>query len=213
MNVYLIEDEGGGVTMYDAGIKEMTKPLKKACAQFGGLNRIVLGHGHVDHRGAAPGLDAPVFCHPDNVADTEGSGGRDYMKFKELPLHSRLVYPGLFKLWDGGPVKVTGTVEEGDDVSGFKVVLVDGHAPGQIALYRERDGMMLTSDLFYTLNPMTGLKGAPRVAHRAFTLNDEQARLAMKKAADLQPSSAWPGHADPILEDVKSALYRAAETR
>lgn len=59
MNVYLIEDSGGGVTMFDAGVSSMVKSLRSACDDLGGLNRIVLGHAHVDHRGAAPGLDAP----------------------------------------------------------------------------------------------------------------------------------------------------------
>ena len=74
------------------------------------------------------------------------------MKFGLLPPHARAVYPMLFKLWDGGPVTIAGTVEEGDDVSGFRPVLLPGHAPGQIALFRERDGVALTTDVFYTLD-------------------------------------------------------------
>ena len=64
MNVYLIEDEGGGVTMFEAGIKAMVAGLSAAASSLGGLNRIVLGHAHADHRGAAPGLGVPTFCHP-----------------------------------------------------------------------------------------------------------------------------------------------------
>ena len=52
-NVYLIEDEGG-VTMFDAGARTMTRALARAGAKLGGIRRIVLGHGHTDHRGAAP---------------------------------------------------------------------------------------------------------------------------------------------------------------
>src|SRR5215213_3439710 len=54
MNVYLIEDPQGGVTMFEAGIKAMVAGLSAAAASLGGLNRIVLGHAHPDHRGAAP---------------------------------------------------------------------------------------------------------------------------------------------------------------
>ena len=54
MNVYLIEDPQGGVTMFEAGIKAMAPGLSAAAASLGGLNRIVLGHAHADHRGAAP---------------------------------------------------------------------------------------------------------------------------------------------------------------
>jgi len=210
MNVYLIEDDGGGVTMFDAGVKSMVRALAAACAGLGGLNRIVLGHGHVDHRGAAPGLDAPVYCHPDNRADAEGDAGRHYADFSQLRPYARPVYPHLFDLWDGGPVEIAGTVEEGEDVSGFRAVLITGHAPGMIALYRERDGVALTSDCFYTLDVQTGLHGPPRLPLSAFNLDTEQARASIRKVAELRPSAAWPGHAEPLTGDVAAQLERAA---
>ncbi|HMD52140.1 MAG TPA: ester cyclase, partial [Solirubrobacteraceae bacterium] len=76
-NVYLIEDEGG-VTLFDAGARTMTRAVAAAGARLGGIRRVVLGHGHTDHRGSAPGLGAPVICHPDEVQDAEGSGGFRY---------------------------------------------------------------------------------------------------------------------------------------
>ncbi len=73
MNVYFLEDEGGGVTLFDAGIGQMTGAVATAAAPLGGINRVVLGHADVDHRGAAAGLGVPVFCHPaDRAAAEEG---------------------------------------------------------------------------------------------------------------------------------------------
>ena len=210
MNVYLIEDEGGGVTMFDAGVRSMVDQLRVGCEQLGGLNRIVLGHGHVDHRGAAPGLEAPVYCHPDNVADTEGDGGRSYQDLDKLGFPGRAVYPTLMGAWDGGPVEVAGTVAEGDDIGGFTVVSLAGHAPGQIGLLRERDGVALTSDCFYTINPLTGIKGKPRLPHAAFNQDEDAARSALLKLAELAPRAAWPGHADPISEGLTRELLRVA---
>jgi hydroxyacylglutathione hydrolase len=210
MNVYLLEEQGGGVTMFDAGVSSMTEQLRKACKDRGGLKRIVLGHGHADHRGAAPGLDAPVFCHADNVADTEGDGGRSYMDLSRLPLHGRAAYGVLLRAWDGGPVDVAGTIDEGDEICGFRVVLLAGHAPGQIGLFRERDGLALTSDCFYTIDPLTGIKGKARLPHSAFNQDEDVARAALRKLADLDPAGAWPGHADPVTEDVKHELLRVA---
>lgn len=206
MNVYLIEDDGGGVTMFDAGVRSMLKQLRRECDAKGGLNRIVLGHGHADHRGAAPALGAPVYCHPDNVFDTEGDAGLRYMDMSKLAPHGRLAFPFLMRAWDGGPVKVAGTLSEGDDVSGFKAVLIPGHAPGQIALYRERDGVVLTTDCFYTLDPQTGLKSKPRPPHAAFNQDQDEMWASIRKLAELDPSSAWPGHADPLTEDAKDIL-------
>lgn len=78
MNVFLIEDEGG-VTLFDAGIEAMTAGLAAAGARMGGIRRIVLGHAHADHRGAAPGLGAPVLVHPADRRDAEGDGGAHYL--------------------------------------------------------------------------------------------------------------------------------------
>src|SRR5215208_310959 len=64
MNVYLIK-EHDGVTMFDAGVASMAAALKPITERMGGLKRIVLGHAHGDHRGAAAHLDAPVYCHAD----------------------------------------------------------------------------------------------------------------------------------------------------
>lgn len=210
MNVYLIEDSGGGVTMFDAGVSSMVKSLRAACEERGGLNRIVLGHAHVDHRGAAPGLGAPVYCHPDEVADAEGDGGRHYQDTSRLAPHGRLTLPRFMTMWDGGPVRVTGTVSEGDEVSGFRVVDAPGHAPGQIVLYRASDGLALTTDVFYTIDAQTGLPTSPRLAHPAFHYDEEAARASMRKIAELDPSSAWPGHARPVTEDVKATLLKGA---
>ena len=114
-------------------------------------------------------------------------------------------------MWDGGPVTIAGTVAEGEDVSGFRVVGIPGHAPGMIALFRERDGVALTSDCFYTLDIQTARHGPPRVPHRAFNLDTEQARASIRKLAALAPSAAWPGHAEPLTGDVAAQLERAAD--
>jgi glyoxylase-like metal-dependent hydrolase (beta-lactamase superfamily II)/predicted ester cyclase len=212
MNVYLIEDDGGGVTVFDGGVKSMVNAVAAAASGLGGINRVVLGHGHPDHRGVAPGLGAPVLCHAAAREDSEGDGGRHYFDISKLRPYARPVFPHLLDLWDGGPVTIAGTVEEGEDVSGFRAVDISGHAPGMIALYRERDGLALSTDCFYTLDPQSGVHGPPRVPHPAFNLDTEQARASIRKLAELTPSAAWPGHAEPLIGDVASQLERAAAT-
>ena len=179
-------------------------------SSLGGLNRIVLGHAHADHRGAAPALKVPTFIHPDDRVDAEGDGGMHYMDISKVPPPARWTIPRLLPVWDGGPVAIDGTVDEGDDVSGFRVVHIPGHAPGMIALFRESDRVALTTDCFYTLDPGTGRHGAPRVPLYGFNLDTEQARASIRKIAALEPSAAWPGHADPVTGDVRAQLERAA---
>jgi steroid delta-isomerase-like uncharacterized protein len=210
MNVYLLEDDGG-VTVFDAGIKAMTKGIASAAATMGGIKRVVLGHGHADHRGAAPALGATVLCHPDEVTDAEGDGGEHYFDFSKLDRwFARALMPRMLRSWDGGPVKIESTLSEGDEVAGFKVVHLPGHAPGLIGLWRESDRLALVSDTLYTLDPETGRHGPARVPHRAFNKDTEQARASILKLTELEPAAVWPGHADPVRGDVRQQLERAA---
>jgi hydroxyacylglutathione hydrolase len=210
MNVYLIEDEGG-VTVFDGGISDMTHAVSAAGARLGGIRRVVLGHADADHRGVAPGLGAPVFCHPAERDAAQSSASlRHYFDLSKLAPHGRVLLGKLLPIWDGGAVEVAGTVEEGDEIAGFRVVHLPGHAPGLIGLYRESDRLALVSDCFYTLDPQTGLKRAARLPHPAFNIDTEQARDSIRKLAAMEPSVAWAGHADPVSGDVRAELERAA---
>jgi glyoxylase-like metal-dependent hydrolase (beta-lactamase superfamily II)/predicted ester cyclase len=212
MNVYLIEDEGG-VTVFDAGIEAMTAAVRSAAARLGGIKRVVLGHADADHRGAAPGLGAPVFCHPSELDAARSSDPfRPYWRLDKLDRHGRLLLPRLLPTWDGGAVQIAGTVSEGDAVAGFKVIELPGHAPGLIGLFREHDRLALVSDCVYTLDAQTGIKGRARVPHHAFNLSTQQAADSIRKLASLEPSAAWPGHTEPVRGDVVAQLHQAAAT-
>jgi glyoxylase-like metal-dependent hydrolase (beta-lactamase superfamily II)/predicted ester cyclase len=211
-NVYLIEDEGG-VTLFDAGARTMVRAVASAGAKLGGIRRIVLGHGHTDHRGTAPALGVPVFCHPDEVEDAEGSGGFRYWPegLAGIPTPHRQVQLLMHRLaWDGGPVQIAGTLSEGEEVAGFRVIHIPGHAPGMIALWREQDRLALTSDCFYTLD-IWGRNSDPHVPFDVYNWNTDLARESMRKIAALEPAAAWPGHALPLTGDVRGALLRAAD--
>jgi glyoxylase-like metal-dependent hydrolase (beta-lactamase superfamily II)/predicted ester cyclase len=211
-NVYFVRD-GDGVVMYDAGIRQMTNALAMAGAQLGGITRVVLGHSHADHRGAAAGLRGiAVHVHEDEAADAGGDGGMHYYTLSKVALPARWIYPALLRSWDGGPVDVAGTLREGDEVAGFEVIHLPGHAPGQIALWRESDRLALVSDGFYTANADTFLPGRPRVPPAGFNQDTEQARASVRKLAALEPAAAWPGHDDPLTGDVRGQLERAADT-
>ncbi len=211
-NVYLIEDEGG-VTMFDAGARTMVRAVAAAGAKLGGIRRVVLGHGHTDHRGTAPALGVPVYCHPEEVQDAEGSGGFRYWPegLAGLPTPQRQIHRAMHRFaWDGGPVKIAGTVKEGDEVAGFRVIDLAGHAPGLIGLWRESDRLALTSDTFYTLE-MWGRDCPPKVPVAVYNYDTEQARASIRKLAALEPAAAWPGHAKPLTGDVRSQLEQAAD--
>ena len=152
MNIYFLED-GDGVVQFDAGTKSMRKKARAAAEELGGLKRVVLGHAHADHRGTAPYMDVPVLCHPDDRADAESDAAiAPYMEISELPVPARWLYPLLLRRWDGGAVKIAGTVAEGDEVAGFRVLHFPGHAPGLIGLWRESDRVAIVSDVVYLID-------------------------------------------------------------
>jgi glyoxylase-like metal-dependent hydrolase (beta-lactamase superfamily II)/predicted ester cyclase len=210
-NVYLIEDDGG-VTLFDAGARTMTRAVASAGAKLGGIRRVILSQGHSDHRGVASALGVPVLCHPEEVEDAEGSGGFRYWpkNLTGLPTPQRQVHRLLHRYAFGGPVEISGTVEEGDEIAGFSVVHLPGHAPGLIALWRSSDRLALVSDAIDTID-MWGRDCLPRVPEPVYSFDTAQARESIRKLAALDPAAAWPGHGKPVTGDVRAQLLHAAD--
>ena len=122
MNVYFLED-GDGVVQFDAGTKAMAKAAQAAGEELGGVKRVVLGHGHADHRGTAPSMGAPGPL-PSGRGRRRRKRGCDRLLHGTLDscrlARARSLYPLLMRRWDGGPVGIDGTVAEGDEVAGFR---------------------------------------------------------------------------------------------
>ncbi|HXV05564.1 MAG TPA: MBL fold metallo-hydrolase [Solirubrobacterales bacterium] len=216
MNVYFLEEDGG-VVQFDAGSKSMTKAARAAAAELGGLRRVVLGHAHADHRGTAPSLGAPVLCHPDEVADAESDSSiAPYMDLSQLPVAPvRWIYPFLLRRWDGGAVRIDGTVSEGDEVGGFRVLHFPGHAPGLIGLWRESERVAIVSDVVYLvdsarLKPLPA--GEASVPHPAWAWDHAKAKESVRRLAALEPKVVCAGHGAPLRgENLRETLERAAE--
>lgn len=216
MNIYFIED-GDGVVQFDAGSRAMTKAARAAGEQLGGLKRVVLGHAHADHRGTAPSMGVPVLCHPDEVDAAESDAAiAPYMDISQLPVAPvRWIYPTLLRRWDGGAVKIDGTVSEGDEVVGFRVVHFPGHAPGLIGLWRESDRVALVSDVVYMVDSAR-LRALPEgevtVPHPAWAWDHTKAKESVHKLAALEPAVLATGHNVPLRgENLRETLERAAE--
>jgi glyoxylase-like metal-dependent hydrolase (beta-lactamase superfamily II) len=216
MNIYFVEDEGA-VVAFDAGTKAMRRKARAAAEELGGLKRVVLGHAHADHRGTAPYLGVPVYCHPDEVADAEADAFiAPYMDLSQLPVAwVRRLYPTLLKRWDGGAVKIEGTVEEGERVAGFEVLHFPGHAPGLIGLWRESDRVALVSDVVYLVDSAR-LKPLPHgeasVPHPAWAWDHAAAKRSVRRLAELEPRVVGTGHERPLRgENLRETLERAAE--
>jgi glyoxylase-like metal-dependent hydrolase (beta-lactamase superfamily II) len=216
MNIYFLEEEGG-VVQFDAGTRSMVKAAREAAERLGGLNRIVLGHAHADHRGTAPSMGVPVLCHPDEVADAENDAAiAPYMDLSQLPVAPvRWIYPFLLRRWDGGAVRIADRVIEGDEIAGFRVIHFPGHAPGLIGLWRESDRLALVSDVVYLVDSAR-LKALPEgeasVPHPAWAWDHAKAKESVRKLAALEPKVVCPGHEEPLRGDnLREVLERAAD--
>jgi glyoxylase-like metal-dependent hydrolase (beta-lactamase superfamily II) len=226
MNVYLLED-GDGVTVFDAGTQPMVKAVRQAAEKLGGIKRVVLGHADSDHRGSAPYLGAPVYVHPGELEAARAQGPyRDYWTMDDIDVaSSKFLYANwLHKRWDGGPIEVADTVNEGDEIAGFEVKHFPGHAPGLIGLWRASDGVAIVSDAIYLVDslrlkaqPELELEGVsghrPCVPHPVWNWDSSVAADSVRKLAALEPRTILPGHeltleGDPKL--LRALLEKAA---
>lgn len=207
IHVYLL-DTPEGVVALDAAVKGAGDDILAAAG--GGVAKLILSHGHIDHRGAAPELGAPVHCHRDAVEDVEGDAGRRYTDYDLLedPV-AREGLPRLHEMWDGGPVATSGPIEEGDEIAGFRVVDLPGHAPGQIGLYRDDDRLLLAPDVVFTLDEV-GQDVPARVPPPAFNWDTDLARASIDKVRGLEPAAVWIGHGEHLSGDVDAQLADAA---
>lgn len=215
MNIYFIED-GDGLVQFDAGSKPMVKAVEIASQRLGPIKQIVLGHSHTDHRGTAPFLGAPVLCHPDEVTYAERDEWPDYWDMSKISVGwTRRLYPWLHRRWDGGAVKISDTISEGDEIAGFRVHHFPGHAPGQIGLFRESDRLALVTDTIYLadserLKPLP--EGEASVPHPAWNWDHAQAKDSVRKLAGLDPATVAAGHDRPYAgPNVREMLEAAAE--
>ena len=170
----------------------------------------MLSHGHTDHRGCAAALGVPVLCHADEVQDAQGSGGFRYWPrdLAGLPSPQRQLHRLLHRYAYGGPVEIAGTVSEGDEIAGFRVVHLPGHSPGMIGLWRESDRLALVGDCFETID-LWGRDSAAHVPEPTYNFDTGQARESMRRLAMMEPAAAWPGHGKALTGDVRALLLQA----
>jgi glyoxylase-like metal-dependent hydrolase (beta-lactamase superfamily II) len=138
------------------------------------------------------------------------------MDLSQLPVAwVRWIYPTLLRRWDGGAVKIAGTVAEADEVAGFRVFHFPGHAPGLIGLWRESDRLAIVSDVVYMvdsarLKPLP--EGEVSVPHPAWAWDHQKAKESVRRLAALDPKIVAAGHEEPLRgESLRETLERAAE--
>jgi len=174
--------------------------------------RIVVTHFHPDHVGGAHVVHeltgAQVFQGADDYEQCLRVWGSDnwsermvaYLQRHGLPdepaaelrNESRTFAPFIRFARDPEPLR------DGDELDGWRVLELPGHADGQICL--ERDGVLVAGDhLLGAITPTVGLYPESRPD----PLADYQASL--RRTIELAPRIALPGHGDPVEDPVARA--------
>jgi glyoxylase-like metal-dependent hydrolase (beta-lactamase superfamily II) len=212
VHCYFLRSSGGGWILVDTGLgfddpEAVWQPVLDALDAP--VESILITHAHPDHVGGAADVatltGATVYEGRLDYAAAVAiwGGGRGEGRFDEyLRAHGTpeelLGSPGI-----GARVRIARDpvlLDEGDELDGWRVALLPGHADGHIVL--ERDGVLVAGDtILGKISPHVGLYPGGRPDPLADFL------VSLERIAALAPKLALPGHG-PLLDD---AAGRARE--
>jgi glyoxylase-like metal-dependent hydrolase (beta-lactamase superfamily II) len=213
VHCYFLRGEDGW-TLVDTGLGLMETPWAEILAQVDGpVVRVFITHMHPDHVGDAEAASlatgAPVLQGRVDYAECErvwGSGDWPERLSEWFLRHG--VPPDLAReLIESGHVFADFVrfawnptlVDPGDDVDGWRVLAVPGHADGHLALYR--DGVLIAGDSILTpITPAVGLYPESRPD----PLGDYLSSLT--DIAELDPRVSYGGHGATVDQPAARAL-------
>jgi glyoxylase-like metal-dependent hydrolase (beta-lactamase superfamily II) len=215
VHCYFLPASGGGWTVVDTGLglPDAWSRWEQTLAQLGGsVERIVITHFHPDHVGAAADLAgltrARVYQGRDDYAQCVRTWGEirneelmpEYLRVHGAPESEVVSFredaPGFVQLvrFARNPEPL----EPGDQVDGWEVLHLPGHADGHRALLW--NGILIAGDtLLGSISPTVGLYPDSRPD----PLGDYLGSLA--RIVELAPRLALPGHGETIDNPVGRA--------
>ena len=221
VNVYFVETGTPGEwVLIDTGLPGSAKTIIAAADELfcpgTRPEAILLTHGHLDHLGAARELadhwQVPVIVHPLELPYVTGQAlypPRDPTVGGSLAFMSRFFPTQLPNLED----RVQAL--DADDPStpflmNWRWLHVPGHAPGQIAFFRDADGTLLGADAFATCHHDSVpaiLLGVPKISRAGtpFNYDWEASRQSVQTLAALEPKAIGCGHGPVITGPAAAA--------
>ncbi len=152
----------------------------------------VVTHAHADHTGATSWL-----CRTTGASLQMGAADADLFEAGDIRTVGSRTGRTVARLVDPSRARVDRRLREGDEVGAFRVVECPGHSPGNIALWREEDRVLIVGDAPVNLSRDPG---APRWMRMPRSLHHDadQVRHSRRRLAQLEPALVVPVHGYPI---------------
>jgi len=220
VNVYFVETGTPGEwVLIDTGLPDSQKAIIAAADKLfypgSRPEAILLTHGHLDHLGSARELadhwQVPVIAHPLELPYLTGQAlypPRDPTVGGSLAFMSRFFptqLPNLQERVQGLNVEEPGAPY----LPNWRWLHVPGHAPGQVAFFREADRTLLGADAFATCHHdsvAAVLLGRPKISRAGAPFNYDwaAARASVQTLAALEPKAIGCGHG-PVITGPEAA--------
>jgi glyoxylase-like metal-dependent hydrolase (beta-lactamase superfamily II) len=216
VNLIMIGEPGGNWVLIDSGMPKSGEEIIKIAEERYGIDKapsaIILTHGHFDHVGSIVDLilkwNVPVYAHAMEAPfltgeqaypepDTSVEGGMLAKISSYYPNEPIDIREALQMLPADGSVP---------HLHGWEWIHVPGHSPGQVALFRKSDRLLISADAFVTVKQDSMYKvlvqkkevcGPPVY----LTTDWGAAYLSVKRLADLDPDIAITGHGTAVKGD------------
>lgn len=204
ISVLLLENDDGW-TLVDTGVEGTAPRIKEAISALGSgpedLRRIFLTHHHDDHTGGLEGLlewapHAEVGATAHEAEVISGRRGFDPASNRFIRYMARNAQP------PGIPVGKV--LQEGDTVSGFRIISTPGHSLGHASLLRDEDGLLFTADAFGCL-PLKIRVGV----RKALCTDPSLARQSAERLLREDFATAIMAHGPVLRADARTKLERS----
>lgn len=221
-NAYLIGGETP--TLIDTGMDtgKAYEALAAALSQLGrkvkDVRRIILTHGHADHRALAQGIaeesGAEVLLHPLQAdkalkrSTPNPDAKRDWIEiFRSMGVPEEHI-PGLVEeskapLIDADSVSIS-FADEGDEIEfdGFKlkVLHTPGHSCGSICLHEERSGVLFSGDTLLSGSHITAMLELDLMREDPEYNSLKLHMDSLRRLVELNAAYVLPGHGEMFCE-------------